>query len=81
MKIIARKPVTTRDKYLKYGFVITEYQVFRCPKCAGILNAGPNYQPGFCGDCGQKLTFRGIHWEDEQFLGYTEKGAETAWDI
>lgn len=66
----ARKPVPRINTYLKYGFVITEHEVHLCPRCGDILNAGPNYQPKYCSQCGQRVTFDGIVWKPDKTLGY-----------
>ena len=50
----ARKPIARKITYLKYGFVITEHENHYCPRCNHVLNAGPNYQPKYCNQCGQK---------------------------
>jgi len=73
LKNIARKPISEMETYLKYGFVITEHEKHLCPRCKGILNAGPNYQPRYCGKCGQKISFSGIKWKEDKELGYTER--------
>jgi len=69
----AGKPLVRTESYLKYGFVIMECECFLCPECGEALNAGPNYQPQYCGRCGQKITFEGIEWKPEKMLGYLEK--------
>ncbi len=68
-KSVARKPVPRLDTYLKFGFVITEHEVHLCPMCVDILGVGPNYQPGYCGKCGQKVSFSGIRWKEDRELG------------
>lgn len=68
-KEIARKPIRKVSNYLKFGFVVTEYVKHDCPRCGHVLNAGPNYQPRYCDQCGQKVTFKGIVWEPEKELG------------
>lgn len=68
-KEIARKPVQRVHNYLKYGFVVTECVRQHCPRCDSVLNAGPNYQPQYCSQCGQKVTFKNIVWEPEKKLG------------
>lgn len=67
-----RKPTAKVKTYLKYGFVITEHEYHFCPKCGHSLNAGPNYQPKFCEQCGQHITFKGIKWKEDKVLGYTQ---------
>lgn len=66
----ALKPTMKVQRYLKYGFVLTETQQCVCPKCKMVLNAGPNYQPKYCSECGQKLDFAGIKWKPEKEIGY-----------
>ncbi len=65
-----RKPVSAMKTYLKYGFVITEYETHLCPACGHVLNAGPNYQPRYCDQCGQRINFEGIEWKQERELGF-----------
>lgn len=66
----AMKPVEKIEKYLKYGFVITECQRMDCPRCSATLNAGSCHQPKYCDQCGQKLTFAGIEWKEDRELGF-----------
>lgn len=73
LKCKAKMPVSKIKKYLKYGFVITEYECHYCPRCGSVLNAGPNYQPKYCERCGQKVSFEGIKWREEKTLGYEER--------
>lgn len=70
----ARKPIAREITYLKFGFVITEHEYQHCPRCNHILNAGPNYQPKYCDQCGQKLNFFGIRWKEDVQLGYAKRG-------
>lgn len=67
-----RKPIVKVDTYLKYGFVITEHEYHSCPMCGNVLNAGSNYQPKFCDQCGQEITFEGIEWREDRVLGYAQ---------
>lgn len=69
----ARRPIPETGTYLKYGFVITEYEKHLCPRCKSILNAGPNYQPNYCSQCGQKINFAGVKWKKEKELGFAER--------
>ena len=78
-KDIAKTPKEQTKRYLKYGFVITEYQALSCPACGHTLNAGPQFQPNYCSECGQKLSYKGIAWRPEKFIGYTEDGGTAAW--
>ena len=55
------------------AFVITECEKHLCPRCGSILNAGPNYQPRYCDQCGQKVSFKGIEWKEEKELGFAER--------
>jgi len=73
-KDVAGKPVSKKEKYLKYGFVITEHINHYCPGCGHILNAGPAYQPKYCDQCGQRVSFDGVEWKEEKTLGYLPLG-------
>ena len=55
-------PILSEETYLKYGFVPTRTIVATCPSCFGRLNAGPNYTPKFCDNCGCKLNWQGVTW-------------------
>lgn len=72
-KGIARKAVARTEKYLKYGFVTMEYEKYLCPRCGSILNVGPNYQPRYCEQCGQKVNFNGIKWKEDKEQGFAER--------
>lgn len=72
-KWIGVKPVSKVETYLKYGFVIVETEHHYCPRCKRILNAGPNYQPKYCSQCGQKVKFSDIKWKEDRELGYVER--------
>lgn len=72
-KGIARKPAARTETYLKYGFVITECEKYLCPRCGGVLNAGPNYQPRYCDQCGQRVSFKEAEWKEEKTLGFAER--------
>ena len=61
-------PIITKREFLEFGFVPARFQAFICPGCKGILNAGPDYQPKFCPECGLKLDFAGIVFEDIEYL-------------
>ncbi len=67
-----RKPIVKVDTYLKYGFVITEHEYHSCPRCGSVLNAGPDYQPKFCEQCGQQITFKGIERKEDREIGYAQ---------
>ena len=75
-KGIARKPAARTETYLKYGFVITECEKYLCPRCGGVLNAGPNYQPKYCDQCGQKVSFKGTEWKEDREMGFAERGGK-----
>ena len=66
MKFIARKPITGTMDYLKHrGLPYSEHRKFSyCPRCKNMLNAGPNYQPKYCSECGQKIDFTEVKWEN-----------------
>ena len=72
-KEFPRKPVPKLDTYLKFGFVITEHMNYYCPRCGEVLNAGPNYQPKYCDQCGQRVDFSEVKWMAEKELGYAER--------
>lgn len=72
-KETAMKPISEMDIYYKFGFVITEHEQQLCPRCRNILSAGPNYQPRYCDQCGQRITFDGIDWKEEKTLGYLSR--------
>lgn len=67
---VARRPFIKTGTYLKYGLVVTEYEKYCCPRCGEALNAGPQYQPKYCSDCGQRVTFKGIEWKADRKVGY-----------
>lgn len=73
LKLIAKKPIVKMGTYNKYGFVITLHQFCCCPKCKKILNAGPDYQPNYCDQCGQKINFSNMKWEKDRQIGYVER--------
>lgn len=66
----AREPISRIETYIKYGFVVIEHENYICPRCRNVLNAGPMYQPKYCDQCGQKVTFAQIVWKDEKILRY-----------
>lgn len=72
-KSMASRPTARTETYLKYGFVITECEKYLCPRCGSILNAGPNYQPRYCDQCGQKVSFKEAEWKKERELGFAER--------
>ena len=53
MKFIARKPVVRTEVYRKYGFTYVEHK-----PC----------QPKYCSECGQKIDFSEVKWEEEKIL-------------
>jgi len=73
LRNIARKPLSKMQTYLKYGFVVTEHEQYLCPRCKSALNAGPNYQPKNCSQCGQRVTFAGTEWRDDRIKGYVDE--------
>ncbi len=73
LRNVARKPISKTGTYLKHGFVITEHESHLCPRCLNVLNAGPNYLPRYCDQCGQKICFSGIVWKEDRELGYAER--------
>jgi len=75
-KSMARKPVPKIQTYVKYGFAIVEHDIYICPECKKVLNAGPNHQPKYCGQCGQRVTFDGVEWREDRQKGYILPGQE-----
>lgn len=75
MKNKGMKPVVGTEHYLKFGLVHTETQVCYCPKCNHVLNAGPNYQPKYCSECGKKIDFSDVKWAEDKNFGI-ERGHE-----
>lgn len=73
-KWVGAKPVPRVENYLKFGFIITEHEYYACPRCKNVLNPGSNYQPKYCDQCGQKLSFSGIRWKEDVQLGYAKRG-------
>lgn len=67
-------PITRKNIYLKFGFIITEHEIHHCPRCNHILNVGVNYQPKYCDQCGQKISFTGIIWKEDKELGFVKRG-------
>lgn len=72
-KWIARRPIVKTKQYLKFGFVVTECESHVCPRCRNTLNAGPEYQPKYCDQCGQRIDFSKTEWKEEKQLGYAER--------
>ena len=52
----------------EYGFTYVEHKPCYCPRCNHVLNAGPNFQPKYCSECGQKIDFSEVKWEEEKIL-------------
>jgi len=75
-KEIKMTPTEEKAVYNKFGFVITEYHKHICPRCASVLNAGPNYQPKYCPECGQHLDWENIEFKPEKELGYVKTAQE-----
>lgn len=76
----AIRPKEKPVRYLKYGFVVTEFMAYHCPKCSHILNAGPNYQPRYCDQCGQKVTFKDTKWIPDKDLGFERQREDGAYE-
>lgn len=72
-KFMAMKPISRSGTYRKYGYALTLYHYCSCPRCEKILNAGPNYRPRYCSECGQKLDFSDTVWQEEKYLGCSER--------
>lgn len=73
LKFIARKPISRMGTYHKYGFVLTLHHYCCCPRCENVLTVGPNYQPKYCSECGQRIDFSDVKWQEEKQLGYVER--------
>ena len=61
--------------YLKFGFVPTLTTQVLCDNCNNSLNAGPNYQPKFCPECGAKVPdLSNVEWKNEHvpYIDYIE---------
>lgn len=69
-KFIARKPVIKTGTYRKYGVAITLHRYCKCPRCKKILNAGPDYHPKYCDQCGQKVDYSDVVWQKKKEFGY-----------
>ncbi len=70
------KPIKTYVVYEKYGFIRTRAQAHLCPECGELLNAGPNYTPKCCSECGTRLDFSGVIWEPDEELEIDHDAAE-----
>lgn len=70
----ARKPIVRKNTYLKFGFVITEHENHYCSRCNHVLDSGPNYQPRYCDQRGQKVSFVEIIWKKDKELGSAKRG-------
>lgn len=70
---VPQSPITRFKRYRKFGFVLTEVQVAYCPGCKTQLNAGPNYVPERCSNCGQLIDWDNYSWREEEFIRYIEK--------
>ncbi len=66
---VSKKPISRVESYLKYGFVCTEHESYYRPECGNILNAGPDYQPQYCSQCGCRLDFIEVEWRQDRKLG------------
>ena len=68
LKEIARKPKCKPVEHLKFGCLLVENDYYYCPRCGKVLNAGPDYQPRYCSECGQKVSFKQIEFRDDMVL-------------
>lgn len=59
-KHIPAKPIPGRITYMKYGLFSTEADIYICKRCKKMLNAGPNFKPRYCSNCGQKIKWEGV---------------------
>lgn len=79
-KGIIRRPVPKIQTYLKYGFVIMEHDIYCCPRCGKTLNAGPDYQPQYCSECGQRVTFAEVKWREDRKKCYASVEEEEKYE-
>ena len=70
---VPQSPITRFKRYRKFGFVLTEVQMAYCPSCKTQLNAGPNYVPERCSNCGQLIDWGNYSWREEEFIKYMSK--------
>ena len=70
---VPQSPITRFKRYRKFGFVLTEVQMAYCPSCRKQLNAGPNYVPERCSNCGQLIDWGNYSWREEEFIKYMSK--------
>ncbi len=75
-KGIAREPISKLETYLKFGFVLAEHEIFYCPRCGHVLNAGPSYQPRHCDQCGQRVDFGSVEWKEDKEIKCLNVGEE-----
>lgn len=69
-----KEPLTRFKKYRKYGFALTQAQYAYCPSCEAMLNAGPNYMPKRCEECGQLIDWTDYQWTPDKFIKYMPEG-------
>lgn len=70
---MAEEPERATPEYIdmlmrEHGFTYVEHKPCYCPRCNHVLNAGPNFQPKYCSECGQKIDFSEVKWEEEKIL-------------
>ncbi len=73
-KSVARKPVPKIQTYAKYGIAIVGHDIYICSRCKRVLDTGPNYQPQYCSECGQLVTFVSVEWREDRQKGYVLAG-------
>ena len=76
-KEVMAEPIMKEVDYIQFGFVkMRNLQAF-CPRCNTGLNAGWNWQPKYCSECGQHIDFSSVEWwKEEKKLGYLKEGDE-----
>ena len=80
-KETAIEPKMQFEEYNNMGLAIMRKEFAYCPRCSHILNAGPNYQPKLCNECGQRIDFSAIKWGEAELVRRLHKGDEGYYNI
>lgn len=62
------KPTEYTAEYKKFGLVMIRIHGHKCGECGAILNAGPNWQPKCCEECGTKVDWSDVVWIPDEEL-------------
>lgn len=65
LKCKAEMPYRSFYTYEKFPGKYYCHETWNCPRCRHVLNAGPNFQPNYCDNCGQKLDFNHVEFEED----------------